>query len=333
MARLACIIPVLGTTDGLETTLVSVLERRPDDCDVIVVLNVPYDDPYQLSGEVKFLEAPRRAGLVQCLNLGIGATRAPLIHTLAAGFEVSGGWLERARARFEDPRVALVAPAIHHAADRDRVIATGVGYGRGGTKTIATDEQSAVGPLLEAAFIRRDALSAFNGILPTTVGDDLADIDLALTLHRAGWQSRIDTSCQVFAPAIASVRTGGFAAGVHAERFFWRHWSETGRLAGLAFHPFAAVGAIVGSGLSAPLHALGRFVALCQLGSQRGYQRTLAAATSAADQAAAEWQWQLESNRVPTSTQSQSLRIDQPHPVGRRKEAEPTRRSSHSVDR
>ena len=68
MFSLACIIPVIGDTEGLETTLLSVLERRTDDCEVLVVLNSPYSDPYRLQGEIQFLQAPQGTGLVGCIN-------------------------------------------------------------------------------------------------------------------------------------------------------------------------------------------------------------------------------------------------------------------------
>jgi hypothetical protein len=333
--RLACIIPVLGTTDGLETTLVSVLERRPDDCELAVVLNVPYDDPYQLSGEVKFLDAPRAAGLVECLNLGIGATRAPIIHTLACGYEVADGWLDRAQSHFADPRVAALAPSIHNTNHQEQLVAAGVGYDRGGSKITAqklsVNGLQCVGPLLQAAFIRRESLDAFGGILPSAVGDEFADIELALTLRRAGWQIRFDSQCQVYAPSIEQSQPTGISGGLHAERLFWRHWSETGRLAGLVAHPWTAISNVLGSTWQAPLTALGRFLGLCELGAARSYRQTLAAATAAAEQAAAEWQWRSgEPNRQESTARGQSFRIDQAHPTGHRVEAETTRSSKHS---
>ena len=62
MPRLSIVIPVLGNVEGLEDTLVSVLENRPVDCQIVVVLNRPYDDPYDLKDEVCFVEAPPGAG-------------------------------------------------------------------------------------------------------------------------------------------------------------------------------------------------------------------------------------------------------------------------------
>jgi hypothetical protein len=44
--RLSIIIPVLGSSTRLESTLVSVLENRPPDCEILVLLGAPYDDPF-----------------------------------------------------------------------------------------------------------------------------------------------------------------------------------------------------------------------------------------------------------------------------------------------
>ena len=54
MARLAIVITDGGSIESLESTLVSVLENRPPDCEVLVALAGPYADPYELSGEVRF---------------------------------------------------------------------------------------------------------------------------------------------------------------------------------------------------------------------------------------------------------------------------------------
>ena len=128
MLSSACIIPVVGTADRLEGTLVSVLEHRPDNCEVIVVLNTSYDDPFELRGEIQFIEAPPATGLVGCINFGIAAATAPIVHVLASGFEASNGWLEKATQHFSDPRVAAVTPIVYDAAERDRLIAAGVGW-------------------------------------------------------------------------------------------------------------------------------------------------------------------------------------------------------------
>ena len=71
MARLTIILPALGSDTQLEETLVSVLQNRPDDSDVLVVHPGNYDDPYELAGEVNFLPMPAGSGLLACLNAAI----------------------------------------------------------------------------------------------------------------------------------------------------------------------------------------------------------------------------------------------------------------------
>jgi hypothetical protein len=82
VARLSIIIPVLGNLKRLEDTLVSVLENRPANCQVVVVLNQPYDDPYDLKAEVTFVQAVAGAGLVESVNRGLEAAEAPIVHLL-----------------------------------------------------------------------------------------------------------------------------------------------------------------------------------------------------------------------------------------------------------
>ena len=55
MPRLSILIPALGSPEALETTLLSVLENRPHDCQVLVALGIDYANPYQLDDEVEFL--------------------------------------------------------------------------------------------------------------------------------------------------------------------------------------------------------------------------------------------------------------------------------------
>ena len=71
VARLSIVIPVLRQLDRLEDTLISVLENRPPDCQIVVVLNEPYNDPYALSGEVCFIQAAAGSSFADVLNLGI----------------------------------------------------------------------------------------------------------------------------------------------------------------------------------------------------------------------------------------------------------------------
>ena len=90
------LFPSWAIRSRLDDTLVSVLENRPANCEILVVHNEPYNDPYELAGEVQFLKARPRAGFVECLNLGLSAGRAPVVNAIACGVEVCAGWADAA---------------------------------------------------------------------------------------------------------------------------------------------------------------------------------------------------------------------------------------------
>jgi hypothetical protein len=189
--RLAIVIPALGPTDALENSLVSVLERRPPGCEIIVALNAPYADPYDLAEEVRFVDAARGVGLAELLVCGVSAAEAPIVHVLSAGCEVTDGWTS-AMAHFENARVAAVVPRIAALDDRERTLSHGVRLLPGGLRTIhsgsppSSDEQlkGVWGPTLLAGFYRRSALDAV-GASFVGLGDEFADVLLAAALHRS----------------------------------------------------------------------------------------------------------------------------------------------------
>ena len=110
--RLSIVIPALGHNDLLESGLVSVLEHRPADSEVLVVLNGPYEDPYNLAEEIRFVQAPAQAELLECLNLGYRSSTGGAIHFLGCGFEVAVGWADGPLARLSDANVGAVVPIL-----------------------------------------------------------------------------------------------------------------------------------------------------------------------------------------------------------------------------
>ena len=128
VSRLSIIIPYGGNSKRLEDTLVSVLENRPPECEVLVLLSQPYENPYHLDDEVCFRRVADGAGLVEATNQGIQLSRAPIVHLLACGTEVREGWADSAVEHFQDPRVAAVAPLAIDLNHRDRVLAAGIRY-------------------------------------------------------------------------------------------------------------------------------------------------------------------------------------------------------------
>src|SRR6185503_8566 len=105
MPRLSIVIPGIGSVDSLEETLLSVLENRPADCEIIAVLDARYADPYQLQGEVRFVNASSGANLVRCILTGIDQARSDIVHLLKSGCTVGESWAETAIRHFADRSV------------------------------------------------------------------------------------------------------------------------------------------------------------------------------------------------------------------------------------
>lgn len=293
MPSLSIVIPVLGDVTRLETTLVSVLSHRPADSEVIVVLAVSYDDPYELAGEVRFVAARPRAGWVECVNLGIDASHGDIVHLIESGLEVSEGWTSSPLRDLEDRQVAAVAPVVFDACDTEHVWAAGVEYRAGGRRvTLVGDEGARAverwhrglrGPHRLAGFYRREVLTELVGTFDSTSGDTWADAEMAVRLRHAGFSvvlepaSRLSTTAEVAREATAT--RGASRRGYQAERAFWRNLPARGAVRSLVAHCFSVLGDTLGT-LPSPAVLgllLGRLFGLSAILSQSKYRARLRA--------------------------------------------------------
>jgi hypothetical protein len=290
--RLSIVIPALGKLDRLENSLLSVLENRPPLCEVLVVVNDQYDDPYSLEGEVRFVAARYGASAVECVNVGIAASRGAVIHVLGCGATVTEGWAEPALVHFADPHVGAVAPLVLAHQAWETVWAAGVGYSMGGKRQLCLHGQPraaieasacpALGPTLSAAFYRKAALEELGELFCAPLGE-MADVDLALRLQNAGWLAAFEPACLVVAePPEAGVSR--WRQALHAERLFWRHFGLENRLGELVAH----AGVILSDTLRMLPHPVflvavaARLVGFCQRGKYRvGRQTDLPGSESA----------------------------------------------------
>jgi hypothetical protein len=312
--RLSIVVPMTTDTQSLEETLVSVLENRPDDAEIIVVLARPYADPWNIRDEVRFMKAPAGAGLVACVNLGIAASRAPVIHVLAAGWRATSGWTDAPLAILEAGEAGAVAPM---AASNGRAVASGVRYGGGGRRRCHASNP--MSPSLDVGFWRADVLEKAGRGFTLTCGDHYADADMAVTLDRMGCPVVTEPSSRVVR---GEPRRPGnpFLAGLHAERLFWRSLVGQAFLPALFLH---CLEIIRHAAARAPLGMVpmlaGRAVAMLQFGTYRERCRQLLDLMGEADGEADD---------------QRTIRIDAAHaPVARpvvadRERAAPLRRSA-----
>lgn len=188
--RLSIIIPHRND-QNLEETILSVLENRPRDCEIIVVHDGSYSDPYRLADEVVYVREEPKTTAVQLLNAGLMAARSPVVCTLLDGVVVSGDWSEPAMKRFANTDVGAVAPQLQVG----RIVVSGISSSavlnvaklRSGR--IESQDLSAVAPTLAAGFYRRKLLLALGG-WNDELGASSADVELALLM------SVLDLTCE-----------------------------------------------------------------------------------------------------------------------------------------
>ena len=331
--RLSIVVPAATGTATLEDTLVSVLENRPDDCEIVVALGCEYDDPWNIREEVRFVQAPIGSSLVACTNLGIAASQGEVIHVLAAGWRATEGWTTGPLARFETSGVAAVVPLAVAADDHERVVGAGIRYGHGGRRIAIAPRRSAAtvaklaastaaphGPVLEAGFWRADVLQQAGPGFSTACGDGCADADMAVAVAQTGRQVVLEPSSRVVAGTPSEQRGRPFKAGLHAERLFWRSVAGRSIVPALVLHLVEIVRHAVARAPfgTAPM-LVGRAVALMQFGSYLPRYRQLRTMA----RAAAERQ---------ESSGMQTIRIDGPHAEASRpkqgQSAVPLRRSA-----
>ena len=192
MPRLSIVIPHRRNDSRLEATLLSVLENRPSDCEVIVAHDGNYSDPYCLKDEVVFVEADQGSDCIQLINAGIMAACSPIVHTLIDGVMVRDGWTEAAVEQLEyDLGLAAVAVPIQH---KGRTKTYGVSTQaissastlRSG-RIYANEEANSAGPQVEAGFYRRRVMLALGGF-DESLSQQAADVNLAWSLNELNLQ-------------------------------------------------------------------------------------------------------------------------------------------------
>ena len=310
--RLSVVVPVVDAA-MLEETLVSVLEHRPEHCEIVVALGTAYDDPWNIREEVTFVEAPRAAGLVGCVMAGMAAAEGDVIHVLAPGWRATDGWTEPALRHFANPAVAAVVPLAVAESDHDQPVAAGIRRTPGGRSVTIVPRRKSGGiatgplpsaPLLEAGFWRAEVLRGIG--LSTACGDALAAADAAAGLAAARAQVVLEPAARVVSGPVPG-RSSAFLAGLRAERLFWRSLACERIVPALLAH---AGEVLRHAATTAPLGTFamlaGRLTALMQFGSCFGRTRQLRALGR-----------QAALREAQAAPSARTYRIDAPHEMTR----------------
>ncbi len=181
MLKVSIVIPSVNNAHRLETTLISLLENRPSDCEIVVPHSGYYDDPYDIADEVRLVEVPAARSEVELLAVAWSMCQAPIVHTLAAGATVDDGWLDSALACFERPEVMAAASQVRFADSSETV--QGVHADDFGLRAAASTATMQA-PMLQAGFYRYSLLAAVGGF--STRMEQYADLDIGLWIAEAG---------------------------------------------------------------------------------------------------------------------------------------------------
>jgi hypothetical protein len=182
--------------------------------------------------------------LLELINTGFEHAVGEIVHLLQCGVEVNEGWAGPAVQRFDDPSIAAVSPLLLGTRGLRRNGTAGICYDAGGRRRLcdagpASDDAGPraspiLGPTLSAGFYRREAVRDA-GAVDVAMGEQFADVDLALSLQTAGYRAICEPSSQVLGRPPQTERDR-FVDGLRAERLFWKHAPAMGWPRSLALH-------------------------------------------------------------------------------------------------
>lgn len=235
MPRLSIVIPSLSFDPRAEDTLVSVLQNRPEYSEIIVVTSQPYDDPYGLGREVRFVASESSLHRIDLLNHGCSQARGDVIHILLPGVEVLDGWTDHIWQHFVNEQVGAVAPVVLVNATALRAAALGVTYFPRGERRLVGAGASLehisrftiLSPTLAAGFYRREPLLALQGF-DREFGESLADVELGLALRDIGYSAVVEAQSRVVQTTAALPFPRTYREGEQIERLYQRHLNSMG---------------------------------------------------------------------------------------------------------
>ena len=204
MPRLSIIVPHRHQDSRLEATLLSLLENRPDDSEIIVVHDGSYGDPYELADEVIFIEEQRWSNTLKLLNAGVMAACSPAVCVLLDGTTVTEGWSEAALSTLLDTETAAVAVPVQTSREQtsrgiDARLLNRLSVAQAGQVEANGSRTECIGPVLACGFYRRKVLLALGG-WNEDLEEQTADVELALTLGSLGLACQCDDSHAVNSP-------------------------------------------------------------------------------------------------------------------------------------
>lgn len=216
--RLSIIVPHISDEASLETTILSVLENRPQGSEVLVAHAGDYPDPYELDhDEIRLIEAPSGSELVALVNVAATEACGTILHALLPGCCVEANWTAPAMAWFQDATIGTVSPSVVALGVKN---ATYAGLDphclprRAWCQRIRRGEEAVAS--MCGGFYRRQTVQALGGWIPLSQREG-AEAEMALAMHVLSLRGIAEPESRLTAPkSIIEGQLGGYALGNYA---------------------------------------------------------------------------------------------------------------------
>ncbi|MCY2983155.1 MAG: glycosyltransferase family 2 protein [Planctomycetota bacterium] len=212
MPRLSIIVPHLHDDSGLELTLLSILENRESDFEVLLAHDGRYNDPYGLDqDELILIESEQGASFSQQLNLAVASACSPIVQVLLPGSVVDAHWCEEALHLLQDRTVSAVCQPIGDSATKQLYLGLS---GESLPHRRVTDSADVVAaPLLCGGVFRKRILKSIGGWLePCT--REVAEVEFALLGSAMDFEIEAAEEVTIQAPKrVAAGQESGYEIG------------------------------------------------------------------------------------------------------------------------
>lgn len=212
MPRLSIVVPHLHDDSALELTLLSILENRERDFEILIVHDGKYSDPYALDhDEAILIESESDASFAEQLNLAVASACSPAIQVLLPGCVVEQNWCDEALYLMKDKTVSAVCLPVADVSTNE--VYLGLAGDSLPHRRVTGSSHNVVGPLLCGGMFRKGTLKNICGWLEPCQRE-IAEVDFALMVSALDMRTEIAQQATIRAPKrVAAGQEAGYEIG------------------------------------------------------------------------------------------------------------------------
>jgi hypothetical protein len=198
--RLSIIVPHLHDDSGLELTLLSILENRGRDLEVLISHDGSYTDPYSLGqDEAVLIESRKGSSLSSQLNLAVASACSPYIQVLMPGTVLENGWYNEALEIISNPSHSISAVCSPIACNDSDEIIVGLSGESLPHRRVTGKASLVAGPLIFGSVIRKRLFNAVGGWMEGC-NREIAEVEFALLIEALDMEISIAETVGIYAP-------------------------------------------------------------------------------------------------------------------------------------